>query len=95
MSGSLKMPIPTNVNPFANTRPEELRYNSEKRAAAVKMLMALYNEYPLRKGEEGLLDRRILLIQYAERGWFVMLKRECHGLSLPTDQLLAALTLLE
>jgi len=97
MSGSLKTPLPRipTVDLYQNSRPHEQRYQPAQRQAAVKLLMALYNEYPLRKGEEALIDGRIELMQYAERGWFNMLKRESGSLGFPRERLLAGLALLE
>lgn len=96
MSGSLKMPLPNIVSAvYEPNEKERRRYSVEQRAAAVKLLMALYNEYPLRQGEEKLMDNRIAILQFADRGWFALVRRECGNLSLPTEQLLAGLTLLE
>lgn len=98
MSGSIKTGLPLRVgDPFDwdNIRAAEDRYTLETREAAVKLLMALYNEFPLRPEEMDLMDRRIQLLDLAERGWFKLLRRECGGLSFPTDRLLAGLTLLE
>jgi hypothetical protein len=41
------------------------------------------------------MDNRIAILQFADRGWFALIRRECGNLSLPTEQLLAGLTLLE
>lgn len=96
MSGSLKMPLPNIMShDYAPNEKERKRYSVEQRAAAVKLLMALYNEYPLRQGEEKLMDNRIAVLQFADRGWFELVKRDCRNLSLPPEQLLAGFTLLE
>lgn len=95
MSGSLKIPLPKLVDPYSNQHPTEDRIPPDKRQAAVKLIMAFYNKYPLRPEEEKLMDRRIMLLQYAEYGWFKLIRRECVGLSMPEQDFLAALTLLE
>lgn len=97
MSGGIKTRIPLQVsNPFnANTFPVEHRIPPEKRAAAVKLLMTFYNKYPLRPEEEGLMDERISLLQFAERGWFKMLRLRCDGVSIDETAFRSALTLLE
>lgn len=94
MSGSLKTPLPSPPN-WGAWPLQKKRVSEAQCQAMVDALHALYAEYPLRPEELGLIAPRMEMISHAEKGWFMLMRRDCDGLSVPKERILALLTLLD
>jgi hypothetical protein len=101
MSGSPRIPLPTPFEVMMDMarNPRADPIDREKRKAAVLLLHALFEEFPLAPREAGTVTARQdrdALITYAERGWFVLLTKEAYlkDTGVPPDRIRAGITLL-
>jgi hypothetical protein len=100
MSGSMRMPVPSvlaNSASALHTLNEMARpHDKEKRQAAVLMLLALFEEFPVPAAAINARADRNALLTYAERGWFVLLTKDAYlkDTGVPPDRIRAGITLL-